>query len=189
MARSIAKIKEQIAKLQREADSIQSTVIARIRKEIAQFDLTVENLFGAVTGAGEQKASTTRRSATATGKKSAANKPPKYADDQGNTWGGMGKRPQWVHAAMEAGRTLQEFLVAGAKPATKTKAKRAAKAAAKPVRKTAPATRKSAKTKAAAVPTKRPRKAAAPATKATARKTTTKKTASKAPSSGEQTAT
>lgn len=62
MARSIAKIKEQIAKLQREADSIQSTVIARIRKEIAQFDLTVENLFGAVTGAGEQKASTTRRS-------------------------------------------------------------------------------------------------------------------------------
>lgn len=37
--------------------------------------------------------------------------PPKYADQAGNTWGGRGRRPQWVKDALLAGRRLDEFLV------------------------------------------------------------------------------
>jgi hypothetical protein len=45
MAKSLAKLNEQIAKLQKEVDSIQSTVIARIKREIALHGLTAEHLF------------------------------------------------------------------------------------------------------------------------------------------------
>lgn len=32
-----------------------------------------------------------------------------YADTNGNTWAGRGKRPQWLREALEAGRSLDEF--------------------------------------------------------------------------------
>jgi DNA-binding protein H-NS len=36
----------------------------------------------------------------------------KFRDTAGNTWGGMGKRPQWLRDALAAGRRLEDFLVA-----------------------------------------------------------------------------
>ncbi|MGE5118098.1 MAG: H-NS family nucleoid-associated regulatory protein [Betaproteobacteria bacterium] len=36
----------------------------------------------------------------------------KYRDEAGNTWGGMGKRPQWLRDALDAGKQLDDFLVA-----------------------------------------------------------------------------
>ena len=38
----------------------------------------------------------------------------KYRDGAGNTWGGMGKRPQWLRDALTSGRRLEDFLVAPA---------------------------------------------------------------------------
>ena len=38
----------------------------------------------------------------------------KYRDEAGNTWGGMGKRPQWLRDALAGGRQLDDFLVARA---------------------------------------------------------------------------
>jgi DNA-binding protein H-NS len=35
----------------------------------------------------------------------------KYADGQGHTWTGVGKRPGWFLAALDAGRTAEELLV------------------------------------------------------------------------------
>jgi DNA-binding protein H-NS len=35
----------------------------------------------------------------------------KYADGQGHTWTGVGKRPGWYLAALEAGRTSEELRV------------------------------------------------------------------------------
>ncbi len=182
MARSLSKIKEQIAKLQKEADSIQSSVIARIRKEIALHDLTVEHLFGSGTAAGSEMAKQPRAvapKAPATRKK-ATGKPAKFADDQGNTWGGMGKRPQWIREALEAGRALEEFLVSAAKPAAKPKARatRQPKAAA-PKRKKVAASKKPAATSAPApktkVPAKKTRKPAASTKKAPTKKIAAKK--------------
>lgn len=34
-----------------------------------------------------------------------------YRDGKGNTWTGVGKRPNWVKEALMAGRTLDEFVV------------------------------------------------------------------------------
>ena len=183
MARSLSKIKEQIAKLQKEADSIQSSVIARIKKEIALHDLTAEHLFGSATAASSEKSKQHRAiapKAPAT-KKKATGKPAKFADDQGNTWGGMGKRPQWIRDALEAGRTLGDFLVSAAKPAAKPKAKaaRLQKAAVAPTRKKVAGSKKSAAASAPApktkVPAKKARKPAASMKKAPAKKIVAKK--------------
>ena len=193
MARSIAKIKEQIVKLQREADSIQSSVIARIRKEIAQFELTVEHLFGETKASisGRQPAKTRAAKAAKASSKKAAGRPAKYADGQGNTWGGMGKRPQWVHAAIEAGRSLNEFLVTSTRTAPKAKPKRAPKTAPATPRKPAAAKNKSATKKptGVAAPTKRASPATSPAKRAGPRKSPAKKAAAKSDTAVAQPAT
>lgn len=124
VAKSLSQIQSQIQKLQKEVDAVRSAAIARIRKEMAQHGLTAEDLFG-------EARSTFIGNGRATKGKAKADRPPKYADGSGNTWGGMGKRPAWIREALEAGRSLEEFLV-GAAP----KAAKPAKAA-KPGRKTA----------------------------------------------------
>lgn len=131
MAKTFSQIIDQINRLNKEASAIQSGVIERIKKEIAAHGLTVEHLFGAAKVTG----STTPRS---TGKRTAkrAAGAPKFADGNGNTWGGMGKRPGWIREALEAGKDLSEFLAGGKGKATKTvpaaKPKKAAAALKKP---------------------------------------------------------
>lgn len=41
--------------------------------------------------------------------KAAINGPPKYADENGNTWFGKGRRPKWLNDALAAGKTLADF--------------------------------------------------------------------------------
>jgi len=188
MAKSLAKINEQIAKLQKEAHSIQSTVIARIKREIAQHGLTSEHLFGAASNNGATSTAKSASKVTKTGstKTAGAAKPAKYADGQGNTWHGIGKRPQWIHEVLNAGHSLAEFLV-GAKKASRaaTKAAPAAKAAPKApkrpaaVKKAAPG-KKAAKSTKADVPAKAS-KATKAASKAPAKKVAKPAAAKKAP--------
>jgi DNA-binding protein H-NS len=40
------------------------------------------------------------------------NNAPKYRGPGGKTWAGRGARPRWLSNALEAGRTLDEFLIA-----------------------------------------------------------------------------
>ena len=35
----------------------------------------------------------------------------KFRDASGNTWGGMGKRPQWLRDALAAGKRLEDFRI------------------------------------------------------------------------------
>lgn len=107
MAKSLSSILSQIERLQREAASIQSEVIDRIKKDIAKFGLTAEQLFGQPETRNARRAKPAKRAKTA----GAA----KYADGAGNTWGGMGKRPDWLRQALEAGKSLEDFLVARGK--------------------------------------------------------------------------
>ena len=103
MAKSLSSILNQIERLQKEAASIQSEVVDRIKKEIAKYSLTPEQLFGQ---------STVRSAAIGKPKKAASQaRAPKFADGAGNTWGGMGKRPEWLRQALEAGKVLEEFLL------------------------------------------------------------------------------
>lgn len=148
MAKSLSSIYSQIERLQKEAAAIQSEVVARIQKDIAKFGLTAEQLFGG--GVATKKTATKTKSAAP---KSASEKKVKYADGAGNTWGGMGKRPVWIHEALAAGKVLEDLLVGGAaatsKKAVVKKAPPAAKAPVKakpaPVRKTAAKKRAPAK--------------------------------------------
>jgi len=118
MATSLAKLKSQIEKLQKQAATIQSTVIARIKREIEQHGLSVDDLFGSessapAVGHGPRPAG----KSSAAPKKAGAARPAKFADEHGNTWHGRGLRPKWVHEALGAGRKLEEFLIgANSKP-------------------------------------------------------------------------
>lgn len=178
MAKSLAKINEQIAKLQKEADSIQSTVIARIKREIAQHGLTSEHLFGAAGGSG---AAGSAKGASKVAKTGSA-KPAKYADGQGNTWHGIGKRPQWIHEVLNAGQSLADFLVGAkkARPAAKVAGKAPKKRIAS--KKVTPVKRVAKSTK-AAVPAKVVKTTRA-ASKAPAKKAAKPAAAKKSPVKG-----
>jgi DNA-binding protein H-NS len=141
MAKSLSSILSQIERLQKEAASIQFAIIDRIRKDIAKYSLTQEQLFGEGTVLSARGAKPAKR----TSKGRAA----KYADGSGNTWGGMGKRPEWLRQALEAGKALEEFLVSGGKPKAPT-ATRTSKPTAKAKRKPAAAGRATVKTSIAA---------------------------------------
>lgn len=124
MARSLSEIQAEISRLKKEADKIRSAeikeVVARIRKAIAHYGLTAQDLFGkAVAGAAGTVAKGTGKKRGAAAKKGkaargAAAKAPavaRYKDENGNSWVGRGKRPQWLRDALTAGRKLEEFAV------------------------------------------------------------------------------
>jgi DNA-binding protein H-NS len=145
MAKSLSSILSQIERLQKEAAAIQSEVITRIRKDIAKFGLTAEQLFGAASAAKPVRARSSAKPAKVT-------KEPKYADGSGNTWGGMGKRPEWLRQALSSGKTLDDFLINKAS-APVPKKTRTAKARVKP--KAAPVSKPPVKRRALAKPAAR----------------------------------
>lgn len=172
MSTSLAKIKNQIAKLQKQAATIETGIVARIKAEITKHGLTPEQLFGGSSTAGSV-GSVQKPKATA---KARAAKSAKFADRSGNTWGGMGKRPQWIRDALEAGKALEDFLVAG-KKAAPAGAKPAVKAAAVKVN----VAKKGAPKKRAAAKKVAPAKAAASATAKRPVKVAAKKASAKKP--------
>lgn len=127
MATSLSKIKNQIEKLQKQAESIQFTVISRIKKDIAQHGLTVDDLFGSSSSDAVGKCTVIQSGKSSKPKKEVVDKPAKFADDKGNTWHGVGKRPQWIHDLLSAGRNLEEYLVGKRKPAAAPHVKSPAK--------------------------------------------------------------
>ncbi|MEN9416913.1 MAG: hypothetical protein RI988_533 [Pseudomonadota bacterium] len=119
-----------------------AAVVERIKGEIAEFGLTAEDL-GLVASRGpvrksraaavESKAPAVKGPKSKARKKAAVPEKPgkaskraagkavakahgavKYADDQGHTWTGVGKRPGWFLAALEAGTTAEDLLVSTA---------------------------------------------------------------------------
>ena len=116
---TLAALKAQIATLQAQADALRkketAEVIAKIKVAIDHYGLTATDLgFGKVArknakspaAVGGKPANKQRKTA---GPKATA-KTVKFKDDQGNTWGGMGKRPAWFKAALVAGKTPQDLL-------------------------------------------------------------------------------
>ena len=116
---TLAALNAQIAALQAQADALRkkeiAEVVAKIKDAISHYGLTAADL-GLATRArknaklpaagGDKPASKRRKKA---GPKPAA-RTVKFKDDQGNTWGGMGKRPAWFKAALASGKTPEELL-------------------------------------------------------------------------------
>jgi DNA-binding protein H-NS len=114
MAKSLAQVQKQIAKLQKEAEEIKAKeaggVIARIKDAIQHYGLKPADLFGAASKAGRPvKARKAVRRKSGAAKK--APLPVKFRDDAGHTWSGRGKRPNWFNAALAAGKSPADFLV------------------------------------------------------------------------------
>jgi len=115
MAKNYHQLQKEIDSLQKKADAARAKelkgVIAEIKSVIAQWGVTAEDL-GLSTSKSPsvvEKAATKRGGRSAKAKKGAASAA-KYRDEQGNSWGGQGPRPAWLRAAIDAGRSLDEFL-------------------------------------------------------------------------------
>jgi DNA-binding protein H-NS len=117
---SYADVLQQIESLKAQADRLRQAevgdVVKRIRSAIEAYGLTAADLgFG---GAVPRKAGAKGRKAAAPGAPKAKRKSMpkgkglvKYANGAGGTWGGIGKRPQWLRDGLAAGKQLSDFLV------------------------------------------------------------------------------
>jgi DNA-binding protein H-NS len=116
---TLAALNAQIAALQAQADALRkkevAEVVAKIKDAIAHYGLTAADL-GLTTSARKNAKLPAAGGGRlgSKGRKKAGPKPPartvKFKDDQGNTWGGMGKRPSWFKAALASGKTPEELL-------------------------------------------------------------------------------
>jgi DNA-binding protein H-NS len=98
----------QIEALQKQAEELRQAeiagVIAEIRQKIQDYDLTAADL-GFASAAPAKPATASRDDKRAAVK-------PKYQDPaSGKTWTGRGVMPKWMKAAVEAGRSRDEFLI------------------------------------------------------------------------------
>lgn len=119
---TLAALNAQIAALQEQAEALRkdemAEVIVKVKDAIAHYGLTAADL-----GFGKAARKVGKSSPTVGGKparkrrKGAVAKPPakaaKFEDDQGRTWGGIGKRPDWFKAALAAGKTPEDLLARG----------------------------------------------------------------------------
>lgn len=114
--KTLEKLHQQIAALQKEAAALKAKeiagVVARIREAIAHYELTAEDLFGK--SRASARAETAKPGPTGRAKAKPATKrvvPVKYRDSQGNTWTGRGNRPRWLVAALATGKKIEDFKV------------------------------------------------------------------------------
>lgn len=107
MAQTYAQIQKQILALEAEAEKLKSSevpgAIGKIKDLVAAYGITAVDIFGgkAIKGSGAKRTAGSRV---------------KYADANGNTWVGMGKRPQWIRDALAEGRSIEEFASGAAAP-------------------------------------------------------------------------
>lgn len=109
MAKTLIEVRQQIEGLKAVEEKLRREeaqgVIARIREAISVYGLTRADLFGGPSAKVKAKAPKARSSdATA-----------KYSDGQGNTWSGRGRRPMWLSAALDSGKSIDQFAVATGK--------------------------------------------------------------------------
>lgn len=178
MATSFKEIKRQITALEKKAAEARKVeaakVIAGIRKQITEYELTSEDLFKSLKVVAKASTSTKVAKRRKTAMKPA--NPPKYMDPKtGKTWTGNGQAPGWIVAAIRRNKK-DDFLI------DKVKGFQAAKAAAKSVTPTKsvkagrakPAATKPAAAKNVVKPTAKNPTAAKPVSKAAAVKSAAK---------------
>ncbi|MGI4776528.1 MAG: H-NS family nucleoid-associated regulatory protein [Janthinobacterium lividum] len=102
MKRTYPELKNEIARLQAEAERVRQfelpTVIAELNLLIEHYQLTHSMIFGISRNADPGRPKTVMV--------------PKYVDQAtGNTWTGRGAKPHWLAEALEAGTLAENFLV------------------------------------------------------------------------------
>ena len=119
---TLAALNGQIAALQAQADALRkkevAEVVAKIKDAIAHYGLTAGDLGLATVARKNAKTPAANGGKPASKRRKKGGPMPsaravKFKDDQGNTWGGMGKRPTWFKAALAAGKTPEDLLAKG----------------------------------------------------------------------------
>lgn len=119
MKKSYAQLVKQIEGLQAEAEKLRQQevagVVAKLRETIVHYGLTAEDLGLAAKAAAKPAAKKKARAAKpaakprrGSGKSAVA---PRFRDEAGNSWVGIGKRPQWLRDALANGKKLEDFAV------------------------------------------------------------------------------
>jgi DNA-binding protein H-NS len=119
MARTLADINAEIAKLKKQADEIRSRevkeVVSRIKQAIKHYGLTPRELFGKGAGAAgparKVRGAKAGQSAKAAPHKAKPAGVIRFRDEAGNSWTGRGKRPNWFKAAIAAGKKPEDLAV------------------------------------------------------------------------------
>lgn len=113
MAKTYEQLQRQIQALQAEAEKLRrkelDEVIGRIREAITFYGITAADLGLAAKSPAKPKSAGRARPGRKAGKPAKA--AVAYRNQNGQTWGGRGKRPQWLRDALAAGQTLDEFRV------------------------------------------------------------------------------
>ena len=116
MTKSYAQVMKQIDGLKLQAEKLRNSeisgVVKRIRDAISFYNLTAADL--GLGAKAKSEVGTTAAPATGKKRKGAAAKKPKvvkFRNDSGGTWGGIGKRPQWLRDALAGGKQLSDFAV------------------------------------------------------------------------------
>ena len=128
MAKSVDQIRAQIAKLQEQEraalEKEAAGVIAKIKVAVEYYGLTADQIFGSNVSSGAKKSLAKKvvgkRAASVSNAKAGKSTSPskgvkvaaKFKDEAGNSWSGRGSQPRWLRAAIEAGKSLQDFAVA-----------------------------------------------------------------------------
>lgn len=105
-----AKIQKEIARLQKQAETLQAKqrtpVIASIVRSMREFDISPDEIAAAYNKKGAARSAARSVSAP---KRSV---PPKYKNPEtGATWTGRGKAPRWISDAETQGKSRDQFLI------------------------------------------------------------------------------
>lgn len=115
MTKTYAQYIKQIEVLKADAEKVRRKevqgVIGRIREAIDAYGLTAQDLGFAGKAKGPGKAAPAKKRGPKAGKAAKPVAEVKFRNDSGGTWGGRGKRPQWLRDALAAGKTLADFAV------------------------------------------------------------------------------
>lgn len=117
MTKSYAQIVKQIESLKQDAERLRRKevdgVVSRIREAITVYGLTAADLGFTPGGRAKKSAAAPAGKRTrGAGKVAKPTRVVKFRDEaSGGTWGGRGKRPQWLRDALANGRKLEEFAV------------------------------------------------------------------------------
>ncbi len=118
MNKSYAQIVKQIEALKLEAEKLRRTeiegVVTRIRDAIKAYNLTAADLGLSSKPGRKPKSPTDAGSPFGKRKGTKGRKTPatvKFRNETGGTWGGIGKRPQWLRDALAGGKQLSDFAV------------------------------------------------------------------------------
>jgi DNA-binding protein H-NS len=127
MPKSLARIEKEIEALEREAATLRKKeaagVIARIKEAIAHYHLSAQDLGLASEPRGRRGVARASRRVRPEGRQLSngalakaigmPNRRPdghvQYKDEAGNTWSGRGRRPDWLKAALQDGKTLDDL--------------------------------------------------------------------------------